>query len=153
MRRIYQEDYHKVMEKEYQKNQKLIWTGYLFLAISALLYLVFFRILTDLSVFGAALCCDAAALLYIFRALKAMHPYWEMGLALKAAEKPDHHKVSRLIAGLEVAGKRELPAFHGRALEIFAETTEKLLASPEVPAGDQAELRVVMGAICGEQFR
>lgn len=51
--------------------RKNLTTAYIFLLISVVFYLLFFLNAQELPVIGAAFLCDAAALIYIVRAVKA----------------------------------------------------------------------------------
>ena len=55
--------------------------------------------------------------------------------------------VGRFIAGVEFAGKKRLPFFHGRALEIFAETFTALKKSGKVSVADLEHLKTVLKAV------
>lgn len=115
-------DYRVLMKKEYEKNRKNIFTCYFFLLLSVVLFAIFFLRVRELPVVGAGFLLDLAAGVYAFRAWKGLHPYWEMGLALQAARKPDEDSVCRLTAAIEIAAEKGLPPFKGRALEIFDQT-------------------------------
>lgn len=115
-------DYKVLMEKEYKRNRKCIFTCYFFLAISIVFFALFFLSIRELAVIGAAFLLDAAAGVYAFRAFKGIHPYWEMQLALKAKTDPSDVTVYRFAAGVEYALEQGFPIFKGRSLEIFGET-------------------------------
>lgn len=127
-------DYKIMVEKEYERNRKNIYTCYFFLALSAVLMALFFLRVPELVIMGAALFLDLAAGVYAFRAFKSIHPYWEMQLALKAKQDPSEASVYRFAAGVEYAMERGLPAFKGRAPEIFAEALAAIKKSGRVPA-------------------
>ena len=74
-------DYQVIVEKEYEKNRKNIFTCYFFILLSVILCAVFFLSIRELPVAGAAFLLDFAAAVYAIRAFKGLHPYWEMQYA------------------------------------------------------------------------
>lgn len=140
-------DYQTIVEKEYERNRKNIFTCYFFILLSVIFFAVFFLSVRELPVAGAAFLLDFAAAVYALRAFKGLHPYWEMQLALKAKEEPTEMNVGRFIAGVEFAGKKRLPSFHGRAPEIFAETFAALKKSGKVSVADLEHLKTVLKAV------
>ena len=140
-------DYQTIVEKEYERNRKNIFTCYFFILLSVIFFAVFFLSVRELPVAGAAFLLDFAAAVYALRAFKGLHPYWEMQLAIKAKEEPTEMNVGRFIAGVEFAGKKRLPSFHGRAPEIFAETFTALKKSGKVSVADLEHLKTVLKAV------
>lgn len=140
-------DYKKMIEKEYGRNRKNIFTCYFFLVISVVFFGIFFFQVRELAVVGAAFLLDLAAAVYALRAFQGVHPYWEMQLALKAKKDPCEVTVRRFAAGVEYALERQLPAFRGRALEIFEETYRTLENSDAVSQADLARLEDVLKRI------
>lgn len=137
-------DYKKMIEKEYGRNRKNIFTCYFFLAISVVFFGIFFFQVRELAVVGAAFLLDLAAAVYALRAFQGVHPYWEMQLALKAKAEPCERTVCRFAAGVEYALEHQLPAFRGRALEIFEETFRILEKSSTVSRADLTRLEEVL---------
>lgn len=137
-------DYKVLAEREYKRNRKHIYTCYFFLALSAVFFAMFFVSVRELPVIGAAFFLDLAAGMYAVRAFKGIHPYWEMQLALKAKENPSEAAVCSFAAGVEYALEQALPAFKGRAPEIFEETLAAVRKSGEVSAEDVARLESVL---------
>ena len=125
-------DYKVMIAKEYERNQKNIFTCYFFLILSAVLFAVFFLSVRELPVAGAAFLMDLEAAVYALRAFKSIHPYWEMQLALNAKQELTEDAVCRFIAGVEYALEHKLPAFKGRAPEIFEETLQEVRKSGTV---------------------
>ena len=137
-------DYQTIVEKEYEKNRKNIFTCYFFILLSVILFAVFFLSIRELPVAGAAFLLDFAAAVYAIRAFKGLHPYWEMQYALKAKEDPTEMNVGCFTASLQFAGKKGLPEFHGRAPEIFSETLVVLRKSSKVSRTDLERLENVL---------
>ncbi len=77
-------DYQTIVEKEYEKNRKNIFTCYFFILLSVNSVAVFFLSVRELPVAGAAFLLDFAAAVYALRAFKGLHPYWEMQYAPKS---------------------------------------------------------------------
>ena len=125
-------DYQVIVEKEYEKNRKNIFTCYFFILLSVILFAVFFLSIRELPVAGAAFLLDFAA------------AYWEMQYALKAKEDPTEMNVGCFTASLQFAGKKGLPEFHGRAPEIFSETLVVLRKSSKVSRTDLERLENVL---------
>lgn len=99
-------DYQVIVEKEYEKNRKNIFTCYFFILLSVILFAVFFLSIRELPVAGAAFLLDFAAAVYAIRAFKGLHPYWEMQYALKAKEDPTEMNVGCFTASLQFAGEK-----------------------------------------------
>lgn len=137
-------DYQVMMKKEYERNRRNIGTCYFFLLLSFLLFLLFFLYIHELTVAGTAFLLDFAAAVYAFRAFKGQHPYWEMQLAIKAKLEPGEMTVLCFTAGVEYALEQSLPAFKGRALEIFKETFQVLKESGKVAPSDLERLEAVL---------
>lgn len=137
-------DYQVIVEKEYEKNRKNIFTCYFFILLSVILFAVFFLSVRELPVVGAAFLLDFAAAVYAIRAFKGLHPYWEMQHALKAKADPTEINVGCFTAAVEFAGEKGLPEFHGRALEIFSETLEVLRKNGKVSRADLERLETVL---------
>mgnify|MGYP006866773424 CR=1 FL=1 len=127
------EDYKVLAAKEYEKNRKNIFTCYFFLILSAVCFALFFLVIKELPIAGAGFLLDLADGGYAWKAFKGLHPYWEMQLALEAGKNPDEAAVFRLAAAIEYALEKKLPAFKGRALEIFKETLVKVRKNEKVP--------------------
>lgn len=140
-------DYKILIEKEYEKNKKNIFTCYFFLILSVVLFALFFLYMSELPVFGAALLLDIAAGAYAFRAFKGLHPYWEMQLALQVIKIPDETSVFRFAAGLEYALEHGLPAFKGRSLEIFDEAFTAVQREKNVSVDAKEKLEAVIKEI------
>ena len=137
-------DYQVIVEKEYEKNRKNIFTCYFFILLSVILFAVFFLSVRELPVAGAAFLLDFAAAVYAIRAFNGLHPYWEMQHALKAKADSTEMNVGCFTAAVEFAGKKGLPEFHGRAPEIFSETLEVLKKSGKVSRADLERLETVL---------
>lgn len=137
-------DYQVMMEKEYEKNRKNIFTCYFFLLLSAVFFGMFFLSIRELVVAGVAFLLDFAAAVYAIRALKGLHPYWEMQLALKAKQEPTEMTVCCFTAGVEYALEHKLPAFKGRAPEIFEEALLKIRESGSISQTDLERLEEVL---------
>ncbi len=130
-------DYQVMMEKEYHRKKRLIFTTYFFLLLSVAFFVYFFAADRQLVFVGTAFLLDFAGVVYGFRAFMGTHPYWEMQLALKAQKEPTHENVCRWLAAVELAGERKLPAFRGRAPEIFRETAAICRKSGAVTPADR----------------
>ena len=137
-------DYKKMIAKEYERNRKNIFTCYFFLILSAVFFIIFFVNVHELPVLGTAFLLDLAAAVYALRAFKGMHPYWEMQLALKAKQELSGEAVRRFTAGVEYALEQKLPAFKGRAPEIFEETFQAVKKSGAVLQADIKRLEDVL---------
>ncbi len=139
-------DYQVIVKKEYDKNRKNIFTCYFFILLSVVLFMVFFFSVRELPIVGAAFLLDFAAAVYAVRAFKGLHPYWEMQYALKAKANPTEANVCCLTAAVDLAEKNNLPAFQGRAPEIFTETWNVLKRNEEVPKPEIERLKTVLNA-------
>lgn len=138
-------DYQVIVKREYEKNRKNIGTCYFFILLSLVFFLIFFFSVRELPIVGAAFLLDFAAAVYAVRAFKGLHPYWEMQYALKAKAEPTEANVCCFTAALELAEEKGLPAFKGRAPEIFAETWKLLKKSKGISASDMDRLETVLG--------
>lgn len=137
-------DYRVIVKREYDKNRKNIGTCYFFILLSLVFFLIFFFGVRELPIVGAGFLLDFAAAVYAIRAFKGLHPYWEMQYALKAKAEPTEANVCCLTAAVELAEEKELPAFKGRAPEIFAETWNALKESKAISASDMDRLEAVL---------
>ena len=138
-------DYQVIVKREYEKNRKNIGTCYFFILLSLVFFLIFFFSVRELPIVGAAFLLDFAAAVYAVRAFKGLHPYWEMQYALKVKAEPTEANVCCFTAALELAEEKGLPAFKGRAPEIFAETWKLLKKSKGISASDMDRLETVLG--------
>ncbi|MDO4620450.1 MAG: hypothetical protein Q4B09_07520 [Lachnospiraceae bacterium] len=133
--------------KEYQRSKKTIATAYFLILLSVLCYLLFFLHTKEPMLVGTGILFDIAAVTYVFRALRTIHPYWEMQLALTYQKKDTEYDFHRFLASLEIAKEQQLPAFNERAKEIFQETLEHSRKSSVLSASDVAHLEQLLAEI------
>lgn len=137
-------DYQVIVKREYDKNRKNIFTCYFFILLSLVFFSIFFFGVRELPIVGAAFLLDFAAAVYAIRAFKGMHPYWEMQYALKTKAEPTEANVCCFTAAVELAEENGLPAFRGRAPEIFAETWRSLKRKSEISATTLERLQAAL---------
>lgn len=99
------EDYRKQAERDSAKGFRYMITVYLFLGISALFFVLLFTAAPRLEVAGCAILCDAAALVYLLRAMKHISPISQTRLARACAAAPSESRLYELAAALEVPRK------------------------------------------------
>ena len=97
------QQYVKLEEHELSKGRRELGAAYVFIIISAAMFIVFFWSVQELLIIGCAFLCDAAATVYLLRSLGHFRPFRQASLARKCAEKPSDEAVYKFCAALETA--------------------------------------------------
>ena len=93
-------------DRQLAQGRRNMATAYVFLLLSAVFFILFFFKVKELPLAGCAFLCDAAAVVYLRRAVSAVYPFRQAALAARCAAQPSQQTVLALCACLERAGKR-----------------------------------------------
>ena len=115
-------EYIKLEQHEAAIGRRELATAYFFIIISAVMFAVFFISTRELVLAGCAFLCDAAALVYVLRAVGKFCPFRQATLARRCAAEPGEEALLRLCAALEAPEK---PYKYGAGCrEAFTEARE-----------------------------
>lgn len=99
------EQYKQLEKDEVAKGHRNLFTTYFFLVLSATFFALFFFNAPELYIVGCAFLCDAAAIVYLFRALSRMYPFRQTTLAQICTRNPSTQTLHALCAGLAISSK------------------------------------------------
>lgn len=136
------ETHCKLAERDLSRSKKYLATTYAFLLISAAFFCMFFLSDPQLPFAGCAFLCDAAAVVYLRKAILLGSPFRQTDLARKCAAAPDSAALMSFAAALEAV--RRQVRYSDRSMRLFREAFLACQASPSVNREELALLARVL---------